>query len=146
MSLPRLAPKAMPVLGLVITLSVAYALDRWFEMLRLNVTRAFEPQFLFWTFPIVHLLLAGWVLILFWFVNYKSEPSRFVAFIYLAIGLLLPFYNALTPVISSLATAQSVGFLSDLQVYLGPTSLLTLVSAFVAIISLWGLFVKHRTS
>jgi len=146
MSQPRLASKTVPMLGLIITLSIAYALDRWLEMLRLNVARTFEPQVFFWTFPIVHLLLAGWVLILFWFVNYKHEPSRFIAFIYLAIGLLLPFYNALTPVLGSLATPQSVGVLSNLQVYLGPTSLLTFVSAFVAIIGLWGLVAKHRTS
>jgi len=87
----HVSTKVIPLMGMAVTLAIAYGLDRWIEALERMVRRTFHAWPLEWVLSASNLLLAGSLLTLWWLVNLRSERGKFVSWVFLIVGLFLTF-------------------------------------------------------
>jgi hypothetical protein len=123
----RVVSDILPLIGLVITLAVAYGFDRWMD------TRELAG----WVVGLSNLLLSGLLLALWWLMNLEDARSRLVAVVFLLIGLLLTFGPSLLPDLR-LQLPFSLAFLME------HNALMCYAGGFVAVMGLVGLFPVRR--
>jgi len=130
--------KIVSFAGLIITLFVAYACDRWVELLRVEATQNFAIASYLWIAGAANLLLAIAVLLLTWYVLLRVSRSNVVYAVFVLVGLALTFAEAIE--ISVASTLPPLGIYE----YLLPTSHVLAVAALVAVIGIAGLVFPRR--
>jgi hypothetical protein len=126
----------LSLISMLAVLILAYALERGLHELQVIASRTFNAAPFVWAAPLADLLLAGALLTLAWFTLRKDERSRWVALVFVLVGLLLVFawpINVYTWVKISPLDAR----------YLAADSRLVIAAGFVAAIGALGLL---RTS
>ncbi len=120
-------------------LFIAYDLDTWREVLRQqNALTANLTTIVLWSYSISYLLMAAALLSLFAWMMYRQQRSKWVAWIYIVVGL---FFCAFPVIYFSPAAWLVTPFIaaSSFPTYL-PTA-----GAFIAITGLALLVIPRRT-
>jgi hypothetical protein len=122
--------------GMFVVIGAAYELDHWID----NLYQAAQQEFtgaLSWLIPayMAVLLIAGLLLAWLWFVYKTGQNIRFVAIVYVLVGLGLLFYDVI-----AIAFAPSRSL--PMQLLIVPQSLSAFVSAVVALVGFQRLFVR----
>jgi hypothetical protein len=90
-------------MSMLLVLSTALISDRWLHSLILRTQSSFEgSNFLLLAHPAGHFAIAGLCIFLYWLVVQKSSPDPSISILFIGIGFLLPFYNILVFLFSSL--------------------------------------------
>jgi len=134
---PRLA---LSLLGLVIVFIVAFGLDRGNYALGLYAASSFDYAPLLVLMALGNLLLAGCLIVLAWYVDFRGERSRVVASLFLIVGGLMTLYPIAFALGSPAGDAPLL--LRNLFIYLADTQL-HFAAAFVSVIGLISL-VRRR--
>jgi hypothetical protein len=121
------------LVGLVIVCILAYGFDRWIVALQQTATRPSSIASILWLSSIANLILAGTLLLLAWFVNFRTAKSKWISVTFLIIGLLVTFASAL--IFTAFSTFPPLGVAE----FLMPTSRVVFVMAFIALIGITGL-------
>jgi hypothetical protein len=80
----------LALIGMTITLAVAFGLDYLIRTLNYRVAQTFSTSPIIpLIFPAANLILAACLLLLFWYVNFRAARSRLVNVTFLVVGLLL---------------------------------------------------------
>lgn len=124
---------AISLIGLVIVFVLAYSFDRWTIALQQTATRPFTIVSFLWLSSIANLILAGALLLLAWFVNFRAVNSKLVSVTFVIIGVLVTFASAL--IFTTLYTLPPLGIAE----FLTPNSRVVFVGALIAILGLAGL-------
>jgi len=119
--------------GLVIMCFLAYGFDRWIAALQQTASSPFAIASFLWLSSIANLILAGALLLLAWFVNFRAVKSKWVSAAFSIIGLLVTF--ALALIFTAFSTLPSLGIIE----FLMPNSRVIFVMAFIAVIGIAGL-------
>lgn len=119
--------------GLVIVSFLAYSFDRWIVALQQTATRPSSIVSILWLSGIANLILAGALLLLAWFVNFRAAKSKWVYVTFLIIGILVTFTSAF--IFTAFSTLPPLGVAE----FLTPTSRVVFIMAFIAVIGLAGL-------
>ncbi|CAG0926879.1 hypothetical protein TFLX_00244 [Thermoflexales bacterium] len=125
---PR-STQLISLIGLISVLLLAFGLDRAILFLREENSRTFTlGDILLWAYPLANWVLAICVLMLFWIVVVSGERSKFVAMVFLVVGLPMLFVPLIyfTPAFAGL----------NLIDYLLPDKLLYHAGGFIAAIGL----------
>ncbi len=134
-----LARHILPLVVMLAELFIAYDLDTWREVLRQQ--SALTPSLttiVLWSYSISYLLLAAALLAMFVWLMYRPQRSKWVAWIYIVVGL---FFSAFPIIYFSPASWLVIPFVSASSF---PTYLPT-AGAFVAITGLALLVIPRRT-
>ena len=83
-------------------LILAYALERGLHELQVIASRTFNAAPFVWAAALADLLLAGALLTLAWFTLRKDERSRWVALVFVLVGLLLKQLKTVAEIVQSL--------------------------------------------
>jgi hypothetical protein len=128
------------ILGLIVVLGVAWGFDAWMEFLgRRNAVTFSLTWAIFYSYPLIALLLAAMVLLLAWFVLSQAPRNVWISLVFLIIGLFIVSYPTL---IFTPALCCWVPYIGPLQ--LARTMYLFSAGGFVAIIGLFGLILPHK--
>lgn len=131
--------KIVSFAGLVATFFVAYACDRWVELLRnRSTTQNFAIASYLWIAGAANLLLAIALLLLTWYVIFRAGRSTLVSSVFVLVGLALTFACAID--ISVASTLPPLGIVE----FLTPNSHVLYVAAFVAVIGIAGFVLPRR--
>ena len=129
------------LVGLIVTLIIAYGLDRWLAALKKSAEASFNFATLAWGYTATNLIMAGVLLTLSWFVVFRDR-SKFVSSIFLVVGLL---FSVAFPNLIFLFPGKTIipaaSLLGRLIYYAG--SNLHFTYAFITIIGVVGLFFKE---
>jgi hypothetical protein len=125
-----MSANVVAILGMIITLLLAYGLDYWVQSAKQTASQTFDMVPLMWGAGLANLLLAGAFLLLAWFVALRAKRNRYRAAIFIMSGLLSTFsagiYFALPAVVLPF----------DPVPFLVSTSHLSLAGAFIAVLGL----------
>ena len=133
------------LLGLIITLGLAFGLDQGIAALTQNLQRGFlDLSSSYLAIALGNLLLAGCLIALAWYVNFRGARRRVVAWLFLIIGGLATFEPLAFWVIFLSRGAEAPQFLGHLFVYLTVGTRLNFSVAAVSIIGAIGL-VQRRS-
>ena len=134
--------------GMLLVIALSYGLLIWWEAAKADMpTNPQDPRSMFmWNAIPIHLILAAALLSFNWYVNFRALPNRLVASIILIAGGVLTVYTPLLH-LAFLRFPRFAEIASPpLFFELYPGSILSLASAFIAIIGAWGLFRKGNPS
>ena len=132
--------KIVSFAGMVATFLMAYACDRWVELLRIEATQNFAIASYLWVAGAANLLLAIALLLLTWYVIFRTGRSTLVSSVFVLVGLALTFALAID--ISVAATLPPLGIVE----FLTPNSRVLYVAAFVTVIGIAGFVLPRRLS
>ena len=133
----------LSVVGLIVLLVIARWLDTLTAYVRRHMALLVNPPYdlILWTPALTSLLLAGLLLLLFWFVLTRAPRNVWIAALYLLVGLFLAFSRVLyfVPAISGwVPPSLSAALVS-------PASYAALTGSFIAIIGLFMLILPRRS-
>jgi hypothetical protein len=125
---------------LIVVLGVAWGFDAWMEFLGRGNAQTFSLAWaLFWSYPLIALLLAAMLLLLAWFVLSQAPRNVWISIVFLIVGLFIVLYPTL---IFTPALCCWVPYIGPLQI--SRTLYLFSSGGFVAIIGLFGLILPHK--
>jgi hypothetical protein len=132
--------KIVSFAGMAATFLMAYACDRWVELLRIEATQNFAIASYLWVAGAANLLLAIALLLLTWYVIFRTGRSTLVSSVFVLVGLALTFALAID--ISVASTLPPLGIVE----FLTPNSYVLYVAAFVTVIGIAGFVLPRRLS
>ncbi len=132
--------KAWSIVGLGVAFAIAYGCDRWVESLRTEAAQTLTIASFLWGAGVAHLLLAGVLLLLAWYVIVRADRSKLASSVFALVGLLVTFASAIT--ISAVSTLPPLGIVE----FLTPNSYVLNAAAFVAVIGFAGFVLPKLTA
>jgi hypothetical protein len=133
------------LIGMLITLAVAFGLDYLMRALNYRVAQTFSTSPLIpLMYPLSNLILAACLLLLFWYVNFRAARSRFVSITFLVAGLLLLIFWPATMTLMIMIPAFRPPTFPGLSYVWGRTCTADALAA-IAVIGLLGLLPRHET-
>jgi len=143
--------RIVPVFVLVLTPVLTYRLGRWENALTGAASASFEYAPAVWRILAANLFIVVWWLFMAWLVAFRSERERFLAIIYIAVGLALTFIPLLvflvnmdSPLLRWLMEPPFRNYRNAL-IEDGLTSRTTLSSLFITLVGLLGLMSKRQS-
>lgn len=124
--------KILSFAGLVFTFVMAYASDLLVDAFRKRAATTFTYTPYLWLAGVVNIFLAILLLLLTWYVVFRSDKSLFVSSMFVLIGLALTFAATLPPIYT--------------QVAFTPNSHVLYVAAFVTVIGIAGFVLPRQLS
>lgn len=121
---------AISIVGMVITLVTALALDNWLAILEARASRTFDVMPAVWVVTGSHLVLSGMSLALAWNLLCRGRPSRLMAIIFLVVGLAVLLYPAIA------ITTELLDIPFSLRWALSPDSRFVYISAFIVVLGI----------
>lgn len=126
---------AISLTGLLAVFITAYGIDRWLDLMRQQAVDTFTLTQYLWYASIANLILAGELVLLAWYVNYRTNRSTLTPSIFIIVGLLVTFATAI------IYTASSTFLPLGMVEYLMPNSRLVYAAALAAAIGTTGLVI-----
>lgn len=128
---------SLSLLGLVIVFVVAFGLDQSIYALRRYAEASFNYSPLFVLMTLGNLVLAGCLIALGWYVDFRGEHSRVVVSLFLIIGGLVALYSMVFALFNPAGNAPDL--FRNAFVQLTPDTRLCFAAAFVTMIGVVGL-------
>ncbi|MGD0611973.1 MAG: hypothetical protein ABSB41_10700 [Anaerolineales bacterium] len=136
------------LIGMILTLAVAYGLDRLIQFVGYENTELFtyfSGIAFTWIDPLANLILAACLLLLFWHVTFRAEKSKWINVTFLLIGSFILLYEPVTWIAMTLIRGLVLPDFSLTDLAWGRTCLAD-ASATIAIMGLLGLFLRRDTA
>jgi hypothetical protein len=123
------------LLSLAAIFAMAYGFDRWSELLRRQAFANFTWISYYWFLSISNLIFPGLMLVLAWFICFRTNRTRVISAVFLIVGLLVTFAFVIVHSI----VAVSSGSITTAIFLPSPDSRVVYVSAIAAAIGIAGL-------
>jgi hypothetical protein len=131
--------------GMILSLAVSFALERWLVAARTYNSQNFQPVVLYASLAGIHLLLAAVLLTLAWYINVKTERNLVTALVFLMVGSMLTLYPIFFIVATQLPQVAALVRPSFMDMFVFGT-IPAVVPPFLAVIGVWGLLRKRELS
>ena len=127
------------VVGLIVVLGMARGVDAFMAFLQQRNAQTFSlNSFILWSYALITLFTAAFLLLLFWFVLNRAARNVWIAMIYLLTGLLIVVYPAIY-----LTPALRCWFPQFDASVLPPSSFMFFSGGFIAIVGLFMLILNY---
>ena len=139
----RTSEPAISISGMILSLALSFALERWLVAAKTYNAQNFQPAVVYASLAGIHLLLAAVLLALAWYVDVKTDRSLVTALIFLIVGSMLtvyPIFFILAVRLPQMAALVRPSFM-DLFVF---GTIPAVVPPFLAVIGGWGLLRKKE--
>jgi len=141
----RTSEPVISISGMILSLAVSFALERWLVTARTYNSQNFQQVVLYASLAGIHLLLAAVLLALAWYINVKTERNLVTALVFLMVGSLLTLYPIFFLVAAQLPQVAALVRPSFMDMFVFGT-IPAVVPPFLAIIGVWGLLRKRELS
>jgi hypothetical protein len=133
------------LIGMTITLAVAFGLDYLIRTLNYRVAQNFSVSPIIpLIYPAANLILAICLLLLFWYVNFRAARSRFISITFLVAGLFLLVFWPVAMSLMILIPAFRLPTFPGLSYVWGRACTADALAG-IATIGLLGLLLPHKT-